>query len=174
MVKSPREILATEKVVKTFEQPPRLPEANCSKDKTRYCHFHKDYGHETNQCRELKHQIKEAVKSGQLAHLIPSNGLNTPLVSFSGEQSWPLGEIPLEVTIGEGPIAIMKTLTFLIVKSDSPHNLLLGRIAMQQMRIVVSIVHEAIKFHTPRGSGYQQKGRKPSQNDKTEHGMEIT
>ncbi|GJV88988.1 hypothetical protein Tco_1532926 [Tanacetum coccineum] len=24
------------------------------------------------------------------------------------------------------------------------------------------------------GSGYQQKGRKPSQNDKTEHGMEIT
>ncbi|GJT08974.1 hypothetical protein Tco_0843436 [Tanacetum coccineum] len=25
-----------------------------------------------------------------------------------------------------------------------------------------------------KGSGYQQKGRKPSQNDKTEHGMEIT
>ncbi|GJZ54906.1 hypothetical protein Tco_0610099 [Tanacetum coccineum] len=24
------------------------------------------------------------------------------------------------------------------------------------------------------GSGYQQKGRKPSQNDKTEHGMEKT
>ncbi|GJW33627.1 putative nucleotidyltransferase, ribonuclease H [Tanacetum coccineum] len=39
-------------------------------DKTRYCHFHEDYGHETNQCRELKHQIKEAVKSGQLVHLV--------------------------------------------------------------------------------------------------------
>nr|GEV29102.1 hypothetical protein [Tanacetum cinerariifolium] len=73
-------------------------------------------------------------------------------VYISGrEQSWPLGEIPLEVTIGEGPIAITKTLTFVIVKLDSPHNLLQGRIAMQQIGIVVSIVHGAIKFHTTRG-----------------------
>ncbi|GJS70479.1 hypothetical protein Tco_0703320 [Tanacetum coccineum] len=233
LVKSPREILATKILAKTFEQPPRLLGANWSKDKTRYCHFHKDYGHETNQCRELKHQIKEAVKSGKLAHLVkrvkekkektigtrseqrkkeekkptldkfsvlmisgktcnmkkrhtnqdgigeitfpplPNVGSsdpviikvyisgrqilrvysNTPLVGFSGEQSWPLGEIPLEVTIGEGPIAVTKTLTFVIVKSDSPHNLLLGRTAMQQMGIVVSTVHGAIKFHTPRGIG---------------------
>ncbi|GJV02677.1 reverse transcriptase domain-containing protein [Tanacetum coccineum] len=59
---------------------------------------------------------------------------NTPFVGFLGEQSWPLGEIPLEITIGEGPIA-------------------LGRTAMQQMGIVVSTVHGAIKFHTPRGIG---------------------
>ncbi|GJT82744.1 reverse transcriptase domain-containing protein [Tanacetum coccineum] len=78
---------------------------------------------------------------------------NTPLVGFSGEQSWPLGEIPLEVTIGEGPIAVTKTLTFIIVKSYSPHNLLLGRTAMQQIGIVVSTVHGAIKFHMPRGIG---------------------
>ncbi|GKD44138.1 hypothetical protein Tco_1268783, partial [Tanacetum coccineum] len=70
LVKSPREILTTEKVAKTFEQPPRLPRANWSKDKTRYCHFHEDYRHETNQCRELRHQIEEAVKSGQLSHLV--------------------------------------------------------------------------------------------------------
>ncbi|GJW42864.1 hypothetical protein Tco_0071663 [Tanacetum coccineum] len=208
LVKSPREILAIEKVAKTFEQPLQLAGSHWSKDKTRYCHFHEDYGHETNQCRELKHQTKEAVKSGKLAHLVkgvkekkekttgtrseerkkeekkptlykvfvlmisekshnikksPANhdGIgkitfpplsnvgssdpviikvyiswrqvnktyldggssceviyehcflklkslirslrvdsNTPLVGFSGEQSWPLGEIPLEVTIG--------------------------------------------------------------------------
>ncbi|GJT29380.1 hypothetical protein Tco_0909655 [Tanacetum coccineum] len=40
-----------------------------SRDRTKYCHFHKDYGHDTNQCRELKHQIEEAVKSGQVSHL---------------------------------------------------------------------------------------------------------
>nr|GEV02151.1 hypothetical protein [Tanacetum cinerariifolium] len=75
---------------------------------------------------------------------------NTPLFGFSGEQSWPLRETPLEVTIGEGLITVMKTLTFVIIKSDSPHNLLLGRTAMQQMGIVVSIAHGAIKFHTPK------------------------
>ncbi|GJZ88518.1 reverse transcriptase domain-containing protein [Tanacetum coccineum] len=75
---------------------------------------------------------------------------NTSLVGFSGEKSWPLGEIHLEVTIREGPVAVTKTLTFVIVKSDSPHNLLLGRTAIQQIGIVVFIVHGAIKFHTPR------------------------
>ncbi|GKE42291.1 reverse transcriptase domain-containing protein, partial [Tanacetum coccineum] len=69
------------------------------------------------------------------------------------EQSWPLEEIPLEITIGEGPITVTKTLTFVIVKADSPHNLLLGRTAMQQIGIVVSTVYGAIKFHTPRGIG---------------------
>ncbi|GKC68881.1 hypothetical protein Tco_1114764 [Tanacetum coccineum] len=187
-----------------------------------------DYGHETNQCQELKHQIVEAVKSGQLAHLVkgvkekkekttgtrseerkkeekkptlnkvyvlmisgknrnvkkrpanhgeigeitfpplPNVGSSDPVIikvyisrrqvnmaylDGGREQSWPLGEIPLEVTIGEGPIAVMKTLTFVIVKSDSPHNLLLGRTAMQQIRIMVSTVYGAIKFHTPRGIG---------------------
>ncbi|GJX03612.1 reverse transcriptase domain-containing protein [Tanacetum coccineum] len=207
LVKSPREILATEKVAKTFEQPPRLLRANWSKDKTRYCHFHEDYGHETDQCRELKHRIEEAVKSGQLTHLVKGvkkkkekttgtrleerkkeekkltldkvhvlmisgrnrssdlvliklyiSGRQVNRVYLDGgrEQSWPLGEIPLEVTIGEGPIAVTKTLTFMIVKSDSPHNLMLGRTAMQQMGIVVSTVHGAIKFHTPRGATYQK------------------
>ncbi|GJS50724.1 hypothetical protein Tco_0624086 [Tanacetum coccineum] len=78
---------------------------------------------------------------------------NTPLIGFLGEQSWPLGEIPLEITIREGPITVTKTLTFVIVKSDSLHNLLFGRTTMQQMGIVVSTVYGAIKFHTPRGIG---------------------
>nr|GEX39927.1 putative reverse transcriptase domain, ribonuclease H-like domain protein [Tanacetum cinerariifolium] len=72
---------------------------------------------------------------------------------FSRKESWPLGEISLEVTIGEGPLTITKALTFVIVRSDSPHNILLGRTAMQEIRIVVSIVHGAIKFHTSNGVG---------------------
>ncbi|GJV72034.1 hypothetical protein Tco_1492029 [Tanacetum coccineum] len=243
LVKSPKEILATERVTKTFERPPRLPGPNWFKDKTRYCHFHKDYGHETNKCQDLKHKI-EAVKTGQLTQLvkgvtkkrektfdtqsgkkkkeekpalektyilmvsrrdqmlkkrhasdngtgeitfppIPNEGSldpvvikvhisgrqmnrayldsgslceviyehcflnlkpsikslrvdsNTPLVGFSGEESWPLGEVPLEVIIGEGLLTITKTLTFLIVRSYSPHNLLLRRTAMQEIGIIV-------------------------------------
>ncbi|GJW29640.1 hypothetical protein Tco_0046515 [Tanacetum coccineum] len=39
-------------------------------DMSKYCHFHEDHEHETNQFRELRHQIEEAMKSGQLAHLV--------------------------------------------------------------------------------------------------------
>nr|GEY66228.1 reverse transcriptase domain-containing protein [Tanacetum cinerariifolium] len=77
----------------------------------------------------------------------------TPLVGLFGEYSWPLGEVPLEITVGEGLLTVTKMLNFIIVRSDLPHNLLLGRTAMQQMGIVVSTIHEAIKFHTPKGIG---------------------
>ncbi|GKB69491.1 hypothetical protein Tco_0930903 [Tanacetum coccineum] len=147
---------------------PRLPRNKWSRDKNKYCHFHKDHEYDTNQYRELKHQIEEAVKYGQLVHLVkrvkkkeklkPSIrslrvDLKIPLVGFSGEKSWPLGEVPLEIMIGEGPFTTTKTLNFVIVGSDSPHNIILGRITMQQIGIVVSIIHGAIKFYTPQGIG---------------------
>ncbi|GJV30802.1 reverse transcriptase domain-containing protein [Tanacetum coccineum] len=140
LVKSPREILTTEKVAKTFEQPPQFPGANWSR--TKYCHFHEDYRHETNQCRELRHQIEEAVKSGQLAYLVkgvkkekatdPSEWTQTLLSSASQENSrghW--DKYPWISRLGRAP----------------------SQTAMQQMGIVVSTVHGAIKFHTPRGIG---------------------
>ncbi|GKE46197.1 hypothetical protein Tco_1477455, partial [Tanacetum coccineum] len=37
--------------------------------------------------------------------------------------------------------------------SNSPYNLLLIRTAMLKMGIVVSMIHAAIKFHTPCGIG---------------------
>ncbi|GJV54309.1 hypothetical protein Tco_1450050, partial [Tanacetum coccineum] len=223
----------------------------------------KDHGHDTNDCRQLRNQIEEAVKSGQLSHLVkgikmertkasdtqrgegkkdkgtvpveapilmisrgePCARSNTlegptsegreitfppitrnhnssalviikamifrrqvnrvymdrrssceviyehcflklkpsiraskvdskvPLVGFSGEHSWPIGEFPLEITIGDAPFSRMKTLSFAIVRSNSPHNLLLGRTAMQKIGILVSTIHGAIKFHTTQGVG---------------------
>ncbi|GJR95032.1 putative ribonuclease H-like domain-containing protein [Tanacetum coccineum] len=43
-----------------------------------------------------------------------------------------------------------------------------------QNRVLVVKPHNKIPYELFRGSGYQQKDRKPSQNDKTEHGMEKT
>ncbi|GJW27492.1 hypothetical protein Tco_0044367 [Tanacetum coccineum] len=76
-----------------------------------------------------------------------SSRFKNPPCGLLIEHSWPLGEVPLEVTIGENPYT--RTLNFVIVRFDSPHNLLLGRTAMQKMGIVVSIIHATIKFHTP-------------------------
>ncbi|GKB94851.1 hypothetical protein Tco_0980988 [Tanacetum coccineum] len=44
-----------------------VPEA---RNKNKYCDFHEDKGHNTNDCLHLRMQIKEAVNLGQLAHLV--------------------------------------------------------------------------------------------------------
>ncbi|GKD90502.1 hypothetical protein Tco_1366009 [Tanacetum coccineum] len=72
-----------------------------------------------------------------------------PLVGFSGEHSWPLGEVLLEVTMGESPYTRTKTLNFVIVRSNYPYNLLLERTTIQKIGIIVSTIHAVVKFHTP-------------------------
>nr|GEV76224.1 reverse transcriptase domain-containing protein [Tanacetum cinerariifolium] len=73
--------------------------------------------------------------------------------SRRGERSWSIGKIPLEITICDAPLTRKETLNFMIIKSDSPCSMLLGRMAMQNMGIVVSTIHEGIKFHTTEGIG---------------------
>ncbi|GKE35857.1 hypothetical protein Tco_1455179 [Tanacetum coccineum] len=68
--KSPREILVTEKVARSFEQPPRMFRSKRSWDISKYCHLHEDHGYDTNKCHQLRIQIEEAMKSGQLSHLV--------------------------------------------------------------------------------------------------------
>ncbi|GJY73716.1 reverse transcriptase domain-containing protein [Tanacetum coccineum] len=261
LLKSPKEILATEKAARSFEPPPKMFGSKRTRDTSKYCHFHEDYGHDTNDCRHLRTQIQEAVNSRQLSHLVkgikkertksfdttrgeskkdkgvaPAEApilmvsqethiaksltqentdyggkeiifppvekvnnapviieakifgrkvgrvymdsgssceiiyehcfeklnptikaakvdLKTPLVGFLGERSWSVGEVPLEITIGDAPLSRTETLNFVIVKSDSSHNMLLGRTTMQRMGIVVSTIHGAIKFHTKKGIG---------------------
>ncbi|GJT98772.1 reverse transcriptase domain-containing protein [Tanacetum coccineum] len=70
MSKSPREILAIEKVARSFEQPPLMLGSKRSRDMSKFCYFHEDHGHDTNDCRQLRSQIEEAVRSGQLSHLV--------------------------------------------------------------------------------------------------------
>ncbi|GKB59949.1 hypothetical protein Tco_0916135 [Tanacetum coccineum] len=88
-----------------------------------------------------------------------------PLVGFSGEHSWPLEEVPLEVTIGDSSLTRMEVLNFVIIRSNSPHNLLLERTAMHRMGIVVSTIYEAIKFHTPKGIGTVLSTYEPPKRD---------
>ena len=39
-------------------------------DKKKYCRFHKDHGHYTEDCRDLKEQIKELIRKGKLQKFV--------------------------------------------------------------------------------------------------------
>ncbi|GJU90301.1 hypothetical protein Tco_1302724 [Tanacetum coccineum] len=51
------------------ERPPliRTPE---KQNLNKFCDYHGDRGHNTNDCYQLKKQIEEVVASGKLAHLV--------------------------------------------------------------------------------------------------------
>ncbi|GJR58555.1 hypothetical protein Tco_1500717 [Tanacetum coccineum] len=143
--KSPREIPATKKVAISFEQPSRMLGSRRSRDMSKYCYFREDHGHDTNDYRQLRSQIKEAVKPGQLSHLV--KGIKKRKLT----QGTAISEVLLEITIGDNPLSRSETLNFVIIRSNSPHNMLLRRTIMQKMRMVVLMIHGAVKFHTTQG-----------------------
>ncbi|GJT70687.1 reverse transcriptase domain-containing protein [Tanacetum coccineum] len=69
LTKLPKEILASEPQLNL--QPPRpmqLPPKKENQDK--YCDYHGEKGHYTNDCFQLRRQLEMALKSGKLNHLI--------------------------------------------------------------------------------------------------------
>ncbi|GJW67227.1 reverse transcriptase domain-containing protein [Tanacetum coccineum] len=75
----------------------------------------------------------------------------TPLVGFFGEESYPIGTINLNVTIGEPKRLQTIPMEFAVVKSHSPYNVILGRTSLRSLGAIASTIHSMIKFHTANG-----------------------
>ena len=45
-------------------------------DKRKYCHFHKDHGHYTKDCGDLKEQIEELIRKGKLLKYVKKEDSN--------------------------------------------------------------------------------------------------
>ncbi|GJV71670.1 hypothetical protein Tco_1491665 [Tanacetum coccineum] len=61
------EILAMDNV--KFPPPPPMVGTPEKQNMNKFCGYHQDRGHNTNDCYHLKKQIEEAVASGRLTHL---------------------------------------------------------------------------------------------------------
>ncbi|GKB57683.1 reverse transcriptase domain-containing protein [Tanacetum coccineum] len=171
LLKSPKEILATKKAARSFKLPPKMF-GRSKKDKstapaeapilmvnnTPVIREAKIFGRKVGRVYMDSGSSCEIIYEHCIEKLNPTIkaaklDLKTPLVGFSRERSWSVGEVPLEITIGDAPLSRKETLNFVIVKSNSSHNMLLGRTAMQRIGIVVLTIHGAIKFHTKKGIG---------------------
>ena len=76
---------------------------------------------------------------------------NTSLVGFSGEANKSLGKIELEVCFGDHGKYRRTMMTFCVVRSPSPYNVILGRTGLKELRAIPSTIHSMIKFPTPHG-----------------------
>nr|GEZ59833.1 reverse transcriptase domain-containing protein [Tanacetum cinerariifolium] len=70
----------------------------------------------------------------------------TPLVGFSGEIIWPLGQISLLVKIGDEEHSTSAWMNFMIVRSSSPYNKIIGRPGVRRIQAFLSTAHGMLKF----------------------------
>ncbi|GJZ99604.1 hypothetical protein Tco_0672155 [Tanacetum coccineum] len=68
LTKTSKEIFALEKG--KFKAPPPMVTSAEKRDPNKYCEFHADTGHSTDECMQLRKQIDEMIKVGKLLQFI--------------------------------------------------------------------------------------------------------
>ena len=53
-----------------FSEPPKIRTPIERRDKRKYCCFHRDYGHNTDEYRTLKDEIEMLICRGHLSHYV--------------------------------------------------------------------------------------------------------
>ncbi|GJY90449.1 reverse transcriptase domain-containing protein [Tanacetum coccineum] len=75
--------------------------------------------------------------------LVPAT---TPLIGFSGEIIWPIWQIQLLVTIGDEEHSASTWINFVVIRSPSPYNGIIGRPGVRKLQAVSSIAHRMLKL----------------------------
>ncbi|GJW02462.1 reverse transcriptase domain-containing protein [Tanacetum coccineum] len=87
LTKTPKEIFALDKG--KFKAPPPMTTPVEKRNANKFCEFHGEVGHNTDECMHLRKQIEEMLKAGKLSHLIKeikqNNRKEQPKVTKKGE-----------------------------------------------------------------------------------------
>nr|GEW15227.1 reverse transcriptase domain-containing protein [Tanacetum cinerariifolium] len=75
----------------------------------------------------------------------------TSLTGFSEETIWPLGQLRLLVTIGDADHSTKAWMNFMIVRSLSPYNGIIGRPGIREIQAAPSTAHRMLKFSVDGG-----------------------
>ncbi|GKB34091.1 reverse transcriptase domain-containing protein [Tanacetum coccineum] len=76
----------------------------------------------------------------------------TYLVGFSGEIIWPLGQVSLLVKIGDEEHSTSAWMNFMVVRSHSPYNGIIGRPGVRRIKAIPSTAHGMLKFPVTGGT----------------------
>nr|GEW96625.1 reverse transcriptase domain-containing protein [Tanacetum cinerariifolium] len=75
----------------------------------------------------------------------------TPLIRFSGEIIWPIGQIQLLVRIGDEERSASAQMNFTVVRSPSPYNGIIGRPGVKKLHAVPLTAHGMLKLPLEEG-----------------------
>ncbi|GKC65007.1 hypothetical protein Tco_1097605 [Tanacetum coccineum] len=143
LIKTLKEILAIESV--SFPEPPPLIRTPKKQSLNKLCDYHRDRGHNTNDCYQLKKQIKEVVASRKLAHLVKD-------IRRNNQQNWNQGRNGVKVInmireegklnrpFEEGRFGLMNELIFLTIPQSQLMNepiILEGIVKGNQVRMIL-------------------------------------
>nr|GEW68688.1 reverse transcriptase domain-containing protein [Tanacetum cinerariifolium] len=182
--RTPKEILATE--ASKFQPPPSMVTPVEKRSSNKFCDFHNDKGHSTDECMQLKKQIEELMRAGKLSHLIKKikqgrdqskarkkeTAVKDKPTAIYMVQSWQrivkqkvtqsferVGDIafpkladsngtegPLVMEAEMGGHSTRAWMNFIVVKSMSPYNGIIGRPGLKAIQAVPSTVHGMLKF----------------------------
>ncbi|KAJ3700090.1 hypothetical protein LUZ61_003795 [Rhynchospora tenuis] len=84
-------------------------------------------------------------------HEQPLKPMATPLTGFTGDQLMPMRIIDLPVTFGEAPRDVISRVSFIVVNTSSPYNIILGRRALNDIGAIASTPYLKVKFPTRNG-----------------------
>ncbi|GJZ78016.1 reverse transcriptase domain-containing protein [Tanacetum coccineum] len=73
-------------------------------------------------------------------------------VGFSGEIIWPLGQVSLLVKIGDDEHSTFAWMNFMVVRSHSPYNGIIGRPGVRRIKAIPSTAHGMLKFPVTGGT----------------------
>ena len=85
-----------------YKKPPPIRREMRKRDMNKYCRFHEDYGHDTNECNHLKDEIEFLLRSGKLKKYraeTPQGEGGRSNSGFKRQKSPPLQPGPVNFTV---------------------------------------------------------------------------
>ncbi|GJS67653.1 reverse transcriptase domain-containing protein [Tanacetum coccineum] len=158
-----------------FKAPPPMTTLVEKQNHAKFCEFHGEVGHNTDEYMHLKKQIKEMLKEGKLSHLIKelkqNNEKEQPkvvkkgetsrkdkanLVSTPGEDEGTEGPMIIEAEIGGHCVhreehSASAWMNFMVVRSSSSYNGIIGRPGVRKLQAVLSTAHGMLKISVEGG-----------------------
>ncbi|RRT33234.1 hypothetical protein B296_00052830 [Ensete ventricosum] len=126
------------------------------RDKRRYCRFHKEYGHETEECRDLQYQIEDLIRCGHLRwYILDQSSLpdGRPPRDSSPRPKGPV-EKQIDIIFG-GPASggdnSSARKAYAWSELPSAYNAIIGHPTINWLKAVVSTYHQLLKFPTRAG-----------------------